>query len=247
METDSFTDPGLAVEEDLWGRICTDCYEQGAARFAMRRDDGWVEDMEAAPYFRTELSGLEVEVLSRVRGHVLDIGCGPGADVLWLQERGTRVTGIDLSAGAIAVARRRGAQDVHALSLWDLARLGTSFDTVLLFGNTLGLAGSPEKMAQFLELLRAHTRPGAALIGQTMNPRVTAVAEHQAYHRRNEAAGRYCGQVRIREEYAGRAAPWFDLVFFEGEILAPLLARHGWQWQETIPCGHSYVVVAEKG
>lgn len=34
-------------------------------------------------------------------GRALDIGCGEGADALWLAERGWRVTGVDLSATAI--------------------------------------------------------------------------------------------------------------------------------------------------
>ena len=117
---------------------------------------------------------------------------------------------------------------------------------MLLFGNNLGLPGNLDRMADFLELLREHTNPDALLLGQTMNPRATTEQAHLAYHRRNEAAGRYCGQVRIREEYDGRVSPWFEWVFLEGETLGPLLARHGWNWSETIPLGHSYVVAATK-
>lgn len=59
-------------------------------------------------------------------GTALEIGCGEGADALWLAERGWRVTGVDLSATAIErllrEAERRGlgeritarAQDVAA-------------------------------------------------------------------------------------------------------------------------------------
>ena len=45
-------------------------------------------------------------------GTVLEIGCGEGADVLWLAERGWQVTGLDLSATAVGrlsrEAERRG-------------------------------------------------------------------------------------------------------------------------------------------
>jgi len=45
-------------------------------------------------------------------GAALEIGCGEGADVLWLAEHGWRVTGLDLSATAVArlsrEAERRG-------------------------------------------------------------------------------------------------------------------------------------------
>ncbi|HIP97012.1 MAG TPA: class I SAM-dependent methyltransferase, partial [Anaerolineae bacterium] len=38
--------------------------------------------------------------------HVLDLGCGPGRDVAYLQELGFRAVGVDLSAGMLAEGRR---------------------------------------------------------------------------------------------------------------------------------------------
>ncbi len=38
---------------------------------------------------------------------VLDVGCGSGSNSLWLQKRGFRATGIDVSRTVIAVAQRR--------------------------------------------------------------------------------------------------------------------------------------------
>lgn len=40
----------------------------------------------------------------------LDIGCGSGVDAQWLAERGFDVTGVDLSAVAVAKARERTSQ-----------------------------------------------------------------------------------------------------------------------------------------
>ena len=39
-------------------------------------------------------------------GVALDVGCGEGADVVWLAERGWRVTGADLSVVALEKARK---------------------------------------------------------------------------------------------------------------------------------------------
>ncbi|MCI4350769.1 MAG: class I SAM-dependent methyltransferase [Thermoplasmata archaeon] len=40
-------------------------------------------------------------------GPLLDVGCGAGTNALWLARQGFRVTGVDISPGAIAGAQRR--------------------------------------------------------------------------------------------------------------------------------------------
>jgi ubiquinone/menaquinone biosynthesis C-methylase UbiE len=39
--------------------------------------------------------------------HILDVGCGAGRDMAWMEARGAQVTGIDFSHGMLAEARRR--------------------------------------------------------------------------------------------------------------------------------------------
>ena len=53
---------------------------------------------EANPQLVAEMSGF-------VPGTALDVGCGEGADALWLAERGWRVTAIDISGVALERAR----------------------------------------------------------------------------------------------------------------------------------------------
>lgn len=40
-------------------------------------------------------------------GRILDVGCGTGAAMAWFEARGLRVTGLDLSAAMLALARGR--------------------------------------------------------------------------------------------------------------------------------------------
>lgn len=47
-------------------------------------------------------------------GSALDLGCGEGADVIWLAQRGWRVTGLDISA--VAIERAQAAATAQGLS-----------------------------------------------------------------------------------------------------------------------------------
>lgn len=92
-------------------------------RQAPRRESG------PNPHLVRETAGLPP-------GTALDAGCGEGGEAIWLASRGWRVTAADISAGALARAAARGAEDGLArnvrwvqadLTVWDP---GTRFDLV---------------------------------------------------------------------------------------------------------------------
>ena len=238
--------PDLPIYDgDLWGRFYRDCYEKGEAIYHIRRDDGYLDELNASGYFRTELSELESQALSNAKGHVLDVGCGVGASILWLQKQGIQVTGIDISPGAVEIARERGAKDARVMSLWDLPQIGEKFDTVIFVGNNTGLAGSLEKTGEMLDMLRDITNDDAVLICHSINPTATDNPAHLAYHKWNIERGRYKGQATIRTEYDGYTEPWFGLVLFEPDVFKSLCENHGWHPREMIG-DNGYFLIADK-
>ena len=56
--------------------------------FIIRRNDWYEENCTADGYFRNEPSEFEKRALKNAKGHILDVGCGPGAGILWLQDQG---------------------------------------------------------------------------------------------------------------------------------------------------------------
>ena len=57
-------------------------------------------------------------------GRILDVGCGEGADVLWLAEHGWDATGIDLSQTAIDRARK-AAEERNVSACFEVADIST--------------------------------------------------------------------------------------------------------------------------
>jgi 2-polyprenyl-6-hydroxyphenyl methylase/3-demethylubiquinone-9 3-methyltransferase len=151
-------------------------------------DDTWFEgDEHAVALLRAE-AGIKVryalEVLERegigAGSSVLDVACGAGLVAHPLAERGYRLTGIDLAAGAVEAARRRtpAGTDAH-FRVGDAYATGeadASFDAVLL----LDMLEHVERPADVLSEAARVVRPGGVVIFHTFNrtPAAWALAIH---------------------------------------------------------------------
>ncbi|GAA3344139.1 hypothetical protein GCM10020358_46150 [Amorphoplanes nipponensis] len=197
----------------------------------IERDDGLINGAPADHYLAepAEWQPHDHRALRLVRGAVLDIGAGAGRTALVLQHRGMAVTGLDTSAGAIEVARKRGLRDTVLNTVDAYARSGSRYDTFLLLGNNLGLIEGPERAPVFLAALAELARPGARIIAQGTDPYGTTDPVHVAYHRRNRDRGRLGGQLRLRLRYRMLATEWFDYLNCSVPELAGLLAGTRWR------------------
>ena len=107
-------------------------------------------------------------VVSRCRGPVLDLGCGPGRMVQALSEAGVPALGVDMSAAAVRGARSRGALAVRARLAERLPAEGR-WGTVLLMDGNIGIDGD---VAALLARCRELLVPGGAIIVE-VDPRPT--------------------------------------------------------------------------
>jgi len=83
----------------------------------------WDERYADAPVWSGAPNGaLVAEVASLSRGRVLDVGCGEGADAVWLAQQGWDVMAIDVST--VALGRGRDAAAAAGVEVgWRLAGL----------------------------------------------------------------------------------------------------------------------------
>lgn len=111
-----------------------------------------------------------LELAGEVAGHrILDAGCGSGPLSAALRDRGAVVTGVDISAGMLALAKRRLGEDadLHQVDLRD--RL--PFDDATFDGVVSSLVlHYLEDWGPTLAELRRVLRPGGRLIASVDHP-----------------------------------------------------------------------------
>lgn len=227
----------MQFEPDAFGVALRDYLRDGEGFMLTERDDGDVRpsggpEMYFAPY--EEWTDREQTAVERVRGRVLDVGCGAGRHALHLQAKDHEVVGIDTSPGALAVCRERGVERVERCDVADADSLDGAFDTVLMLGNNFGLVGSRDRAPTVLGALDAVTASDAIILAESMDPRDTDDEFHLAYHERNRERGRLPGRVRIRVRYKRHATDWFDYLHVSPEEMREVVEPTAWTVTEVV-------------
>jgi len=234
---------------DLLGRLLGDYHRDALAGTPVhRRDDDHTSRAPAEWYFLAgeEWPDLERAGVGKVRGAVLDAGCGAGRTSLWLQERGHRVLAVDRSPGAVAVAADRGVDRVAVGDLDRLPVTADEFDTVLLAGKQFALGTELRAVAERLRRLWTVVPPGGRVVADLDDPTRVVDPDHAAYqadHRPEEGVT----HRRFRLEYDGDVGPWTDLLSVSPAVLEGVAADTGWLLDETVDGGGArYWAVLER-
>jgi SAM-dependent methyltransferase len=236
---------------DAYGAMITAFHESGEAVEIIERDDGYIAASRFGPkiYFAPRRNWFKNEraAIRFARGRVLDVGAGAGRVALHLQQRGQPVVAIDNSPGAVDVMRRRGVREARVIAIEDLGPdLGT-FDSVVMFGNNIGLLGGRAKGRRLLRRLHASTSDRGRIIGSSTRVYDTEDPVHLAYHERNRSRGRMSGQIRLRVRFGTLASSWLDYLMLPPEELEELAKPAGWEIARVLDGdGPLYSVVLQK-
>ena len=136
-----------------------------ALRAQLRSRDGRLDFLDVDRWL-AEADEVDLRVISRATGPVLDIGCGPGRHVEALNRRSTEVVGIDISPEFVALAQA-GGRPVRLQSVFDPLPGGARWGSVLLLDGSVGIGGCPGTLLRrVVELLV----PGGRALVETGAP-----------------------------------------------------------------------------
>ncbi|MEO5833817.1 MAG: methyltransferase domain-containing protein [Nakamurella sp.] len=84
-------------------------------------------------------------LIAECNGPTLDVGCGPGRITAALARQGLTALGIDISALAVALTRRRGGTALRRDVFGPVPGRGR-WNTVVLADGNIGIGGDPERL-----------------------------------------------------------------------------------------------------
>lgn len=232
---------------DALGLGILDAWNDGKVRQnsieVLEFQNGYLACNSMARYFDNpdHWSVLDSWALSYASGRVLDIGTGAGRYALELQSWSgiTDVTGIDLSPGALEVARTRGLAKAICIDWRDFKGDAEPYDTLTLMGNNLGLIAQDDEPGMALQKLAKLCHSGSRLIGLAGRPRVLP-----------DGAPRVVaplGHVEFvcRERYGQLASEWFEYALLEPETLERWCTDTGWDVVAVNEESHRWAAVLE--
>ncbi|NND62732.1 MAG: class I SAM-dependent methyltransferase [Flavobacteriaceae bacterium] len=198
---------------DILGKALWDYYSGNYSEDIITETNISEEDVLPLPYlFRsfTEMPSLEKKALQLCNGKVLDAGCGAGSHSLYLQNQGLEVVAIDLSEGAIRVAKARGVTNAQQRNLTDISE--EKYDTILLLMNGTGIFGTLENTPKFLRHLKSLLAPNGQIL-------IDSSDLQYMYDQTEEGAiivpaHRYYGELDFKVRYKGETSdvfPWLYL------------------------------------
>lgn len=189
--------------KDLFGKALLDYLNGNYTEDLITSTNISDDDELPIPYlFRTykNMPKIEQKALLHAKGTILDVGCGSGSHSLYLQEKGLEVKGIDISEGAVEVAKKRGLNHVEQKHILDETE---TFDTILLLMNGTGIFQEISQVAKYLNHLKSLLKPNGQIFIDSSDIKYMYEDEHGGLWIDTNA--NYYGELDYYLSYKGEA------------------------------------------
>jgi SAM-dependent methyltransferase len=158
---------------DFFGRFLFDYWKKGekSSTFYFIENKKKKFPVQTSRYFREykDFSSLEKKGINLSRGMILDVGCATGYHVPALMEKGD-VDAIDISKHAIKIAKENGLDNCYIVDIFKY-KPSKKYDTIILFENNIGLAGTVSKTKKLLKALVSILKEDGQIICEIVRTR----------------------------------------------------------------------------
>ena len=205
----------LDVKRDPMGAAIADYYKNGiAGRLRVISSMFDEDEIPVEHLFREEdeMSALELEALNLSKGHILDVGAGAGCHALALQDRGLRVTAIDVSPLSVKVMQDSGVNDVKLVNIYDETFVG-QYDTILMLMNGSGIIGKIDNIAKFFARIGSLLAPNGQVLMDSSD--LIYLFEDEEGRVDIDLAGDYYGEVDFTMQYKNIKGETFDWLYID--------------------------------
>lgn len=161
-----------------------------------------------------EMPKLEQKALQLAKGKVLDVGCGSGSHSLYLQNKGLHIKAIDISKGAIEVAKLRGIKIAEVKDILDETE---TFDTILLLMNGTGVFQQVSQISKYLKHLKSLLNPNGQILVDSSNIKYMYEDEDGGFW--IDGHSNYYGELDYYLHYKGEDETPFKMLYLDFETL----------------------------
>jgi SAM-dependent methyltransferase len=219
------------MKTDPLGQAVWDFYNNDVKDKLITRADQLDDDeLPIHHLFRSkeELNEIEDLALSKAKGSILDIGAGSGCHSIILQDKGFKVTAMDISPLAVKTMKARGLNAIE----YDIFNYNepASYDTIYLLMNGIGVCGYLENLESLLNHLKTLLKIGGSIIFDSSDLRYLYENEDGSISF-DLNADRYYGQFEFQMEYHDHKSDWFDWVYIDPNTLQAISEKNGFEFQ----------------
>jgi len=180
-----------------------------------------------------EMPKLEQKALQLAKGSILDVGCGSGSHSLYLQNKGLKVKAIDISKGAVEVAKLRGIENTEVK---DLLKETETFDTILLLMNGTGVFQKLSKTPKYLKHLKSLLKPNGQILVDSSDIKYMYEDDDGGYW--INAHSDYYGELDYFLSYQGLEETPFKMLYLDFETLETACEKVGLKCDKILEGEH---------
>jgi SAM-dependent methyltransferase len=223
--------------KDLFGKAILDFQTNNSPEDLVTETNiSEADDMSVAYLFRNynDMPKLEKEAMQLSKGKILDVGCGAGSHSLYLQEKGFKITAIDISENAIKACKLRGLQNARVQNL--LALEEEKFDTILLLMNGTGIFETLSETSKYLQKLKSLLSPNGQILIDSSD--IIYMFDENNDGCFSVPADQYYGELIFTISYKGETEEPFPWLYLDYNTLQNAAYANGFQCELILEGEH---------